>query len=58
MDNFAFACLQAAVRVAREEQIENLPALRARLTRMGFNDQEITVAVRAWAQYEQCKVAA
>jgi hypothetical protein len=58
MDEFAFACLQAAVRLTRDEQIHSLPALRARLSRAGFNDQEITVAIRTWAQYEQGKVAA
>jgi hypothetical protein len=52
LDELTFEILRAAVRVARDEQIRSLPALRARLARMypQFPEQ-IKGAIETWAQY-------
>lgn len=51
MDDLTFEILQAAVRIARNEQIRTIATLRARLTSLypGQGDQ-CDVAISEWAR--------
>jgi hypothetical protein len=54
MDTTVFACLQSAVRIARDQQIQKVATLRMRLSGQ-YDAQTIDAALKLWANYEKEK---
>lgn len=52
------AVVQAAVTLARNNQISSVEGLKTALAREGYNEREIEAAVGFWAHYEATKPGA
>lgn len=55
MTETQLSCLQAAVTIARDEQIERVEKLKQRLRDRGFTTDDVNEAILFWAKYEMKK---
>jgi hypothetical protein len=52
MTDTGFACLQRAVNLARDRQIQSAASLVSALEGENWTQEEIDEAIKAWAEYE------
>jgi hypothetical protein len=52
MTDSGFACLQRAVNLARDRQIQNAASLVSALERENWTKEEIDEAIKAWSDHE------
>ena len=53
MSDQVFACLQAAVTIARNRQVPKVASLKLRLAEHGYDDETIKQAIDLWLNYEK-----